>query len=565
LSITNFNGFSVDIKSPLIAELLNRGLITSSDVDRATPVLGGGKVRVDSVLLRLGAISEEKLLPVLADVYGFTLLTQEQLPQDPYTYIAAIEQTGIPKNWWLAQEVLVWEESEGKYRCIIRDPFNITSFDVISRALPDTDIEQCIVKNYEFERAFDAVAQIHNSNMDTIYADKHLRELAEAAPVVEFVQSVMSQGYEQRASDIHVEPAELNFAIRYRIDGVLHSKFTLPGERYPAIVSRIKLISGMDISERRLPQDGRFSIRLGGDEVDVRVSSAPGVHGESVVMRLLAKTRQAFNLQYLGLEPDHEDELKKWLHQPHGIILVTGPTGSGKSTTLYSALNYIDKEQNKVITVEDPVEYQLKGVTQIQAHSEIGYTFAHALRSILRQDPDIIMLGEIRDTETAEISIQAALTGHLVLSTLHTNDAISAFNRLIDMGIEPFLVATPIHAVMAQRLLRRLCDTCKAPADRSGLESEVVMPNGYATADGKWMKPVGCAKCQHTGYSGRVGIYELIPVDQTVQKMIVNRSSNADIKEYVDSMGHRSLRGDGLIKAWHGITSLEEVIRVTSV
>ncbi len=313
-----------------------------------------------------------------------------------------------------------------------------------------------------------------------------------------------------------------------------------------------------------MPQDGRFSVRLSGDEVDVRVSSAPGVHGESIVMRLLAKTRQAFDLTYLGLEQDHEAELKKWLLQPHGIILVTGPTGSGKSTTLYSALNYIDKEQNKVITVEDPVEYQLKGVTQIQAHSEIGYTFAQALRSILRQDPDIIMLGEIRDTETAEISIQAALTGHLVLSTLHTNDAISAFNRLIDMGIEPFLVATPIHAVMAQRLLRRLCNHCKSPAI-GGLELDVNMPSGYTAADGKWMRPVGCAKCQHTGYSGRVGIYELVPVDQTIQKMIVNRSSNADIKEYVDSVGHRSLRGDGLIKAWQGITSLEEVIRVTSV
>lgn len=555
----------MDIKSPLIAELLQRGLITPIDVDRVVPVLGGAKIRVDSVLLRLGAISEDKLLPVLADVYGFTLLSQDQLPQDPYTYIATIEKTGIPKNWWLAQEVLIWEESEGIYRCIIRDPFDMASLDTISRSLAGAEIEQCIVKNYEFERVFEAVAQIHSSNMGNIYADKHLRELAEAAPVVEFVQSIMSQGYEQRASDIHIEPAELNFNIRYRIDGVLHSKFTLPSERYPAIVSRIKLISGMDISERRLPQDGRFSIRLGGDEVDVRVSSAPGVHGESVVMRLLAKTRQSFNLQYLGLEQDHEIELKKWLHQPHGIILVTGPTGSGKSTTLYSALNYIDKEQNKVITVEDPVEYQLKGVTQIQAHSDIGYTFAHALRSILRQDPDIIMLGEIRDTETAEISIQAALTGHLVLSTLHTNDAISAFNRLIDMGIEPFLVATPIHAVMAQRLLRRLCDACKAPADKHGLESDLVMPDGYMPSSGEWMKPVGCTKCQHTGYSGRVGIYELIPVDQTIQKMIVNRSSNADIKEYVDSMGHRSLRGDGLIKAWHGITSLEEVIRVTSV
>jgi general secretion pathway protein E len=554
----------VDIKSPLIDELLLRGLLSLAEAERLVPVLGNVKARIDSVLLRAGAISEDKLLPVISDVYGFPFLSSEQLPKDPYEYISAIEQTGIQQEWWVTQEILIWQVDEGKYYALSRDPFDITLMNMVARTLPEVTIEQCVTKNYNFDRALESVAQIHSHGKVNLYSDSNLRELAEAAPVVEFVHNVLGQAYEQRASDIHIEPSELDFVIRDRIDGVLHSKFILPIERYPAIASRIKLISGMDISERRLPQDGRFSVRLSGDEVDVRVSSAPGVHGESIVMRLLAKTRQAFDLAYLGLEKDHEAELKKWLHQPHGIILVTGPTGSGKSTTLYSALNYIDKEQNKVITVEDPVEYQLKGVTQIQAHSEIGYTFAHALRSILRQDPDIIMLGEIRDTETAEISIQAALTGHLVLSTLHTNDAISAFNRLIDMGIEPFLVATPIHAVMAQRLLRRLCNSCKTPSS-GGVELEMAMPGGYDASQGKWMKPVGCSKCQHTGYSGRVGIYELVPVDQTIQKMIVNRSSNADISEYVSSIGHRSLRGDGLIKAWRGITSLEEVIRVTSV
>lgn len=555
----------MDIKSPLMSELLQRGLIGTSEVDRLTPVLGNLKVRADSVLLRMGAISEDKLLPVLADVYGFQLLTESELPNDPYAYISAMEQTGIQHAWWLAQEILIWQNSPEQYLCLSRDPFDISLIDVIARTLPAATIEQCITKNYNLDRALESVAQVHNHNTANIFADSHLRELAEAAPVVEFVHNVLSQAYEQRASDIHVEPSELDFSIRDRIDGVLQSKFTLPIDRYAAIASRIKLISGMDISERRLPQDGRFSVRLGGDEVDVRVSSAPGVHGESIVMRLLAKTRQAFDLTYLGLEQDHEVELKKWLLQPHGIVLVTGPTGSGKSTTLYSALNYIDKDQNKVITVEDPVEYQLKGVTQIQAHSEIGYTFAHALRSILRQDPDIIMLGEIRDTETAEISIQAALTGHLVLSTLHTNDAISAFNRLIDMGIEPFLVATPIHAVMAQRLLRRLCNHCKQPVTPNGLETQLVLPNGFDPEQGQWMRPVGCTHCQHSGYSGRVGIYELIPVDQAMQKMIVNRSGNADIKEYAAAKGYRFLRDDGLIKAWRGITSVEEVIRVTSV
>lgn len=554
----------MDIQSPLMNELVQRGLLGPAEVERLTPVLGNLKVRVDSVLLRMGAISEDKLLPVLADVYGFRLLSGDEVPTDPYIYISAIEQTGIHQSWWLTQEILIWQTDHEKYLCICRDPFDISLKDIVARSLPTASVEQCITKNYNLDRALEFVSQVHLKTSSTL-ADSNLRELAEAAPVVEFVHNVLSQAYEQRASDIHIEPSELDFNIRDRIDGVLHTKFTLPAERYPAIASRIKLISGMDISERRLPQDGRFSARLGGDEVDVRVSSAPGVHGESIVMRLLAKTRQAFDLGYLGLEPDHEVELKKWLLQPHGIILVTGPTGSGKSTTLYSALNYIDKEHNKVITVEDPVEYQLKGVTQIQAHSEIGYTFAHALRSILRQDPDIIMLGEIRDAETAEISIQAALTGHLVLSTLHTNDAISAFNRLIDMGIEPFLVATPIHAVMAQRLLRRLCDHCKEPVAPNGLETQLLLPRGFDVQHGQWMKPVGCPHCQHTGYSGRVGVYELIPVDQTIQKMIVNRSSNADIKAYAETRGNRFLRDDGLIKAWRGVTSIEEVIRVTSV
>jgi general secretion pathway protein E len=391
--------------------------------------------------------------------------------------------------------------------------------------------------------------------------------MAEEAPVIELVNNIISQAMEERASDIHIEPEADTFDVRYRIDGVMFTQRTLPKQRYYAVASRLKLVSGIDIAERRLPQDGRIGMRINGQELDIRVSSLPGVNGESIVMRLLPKERQDMMLEKLGFLPDHLLLLRDWVQQPHGILLVTGPTGSGKSTTLYSALDESNDGVRKIITVEDPVEFRLPHITQVQVHSDIGLTFAAALRSILRQDPDVIMIGEIRDLETAEIAVQAALTGHLVLSTLHTNDAMSAFTRLIDMGVEPFLAATPVIAVQAQRLVRRLCH-CSEPVVVSESVELRVSPfvnKLFAGQQPNWRKAVGCAQCQHTGYRGRLGIYELVGVGEGIRDLVLAKASLSDLQKKAREEGFRDLATDGLIKAWQGLTSVEEVHRVTSM
>jgi general secretion pathway protein E len=345
--------------------------------------------------------------------------------------------------------------------------------------------------------------------------------------------------------------------VRFRVDGRMSEFMQQPMTRFQAIASRIKLLSELDIAERRLPQDGRFSIRAGSKDFDVRVSTAPDVHGESIVMRLLPKKRDELSLQGLGFENDHLELIREWGALSNGIVLVTGPTGSGKSTTLYGLLADIKTGQEKIVTVEDPVEYQLEGITQVQAHPEIGYTFAKALRTFLRQDPDVIMVGEIRDKETADIAVQSSLTGHLVLSTLHTNDACSVFPRLADIGVEPYLVAATIQGVQAQRLLRKLCAHCCEPAEAPSFIN--------TNLQGDWRKPVGCQQCQGRGYRGRVGVYELISVDSKMRELITQRAPVTKIRALARTMGHRSLLEDGLLKASKGVTSVEEVLRVCSV
>lgn len=398
----------------------------------------------------------------------------------------------------------------------------------------------------------------------------YLRELAEEAPIIELVNSLISQAIEEGSSDLHVEPEEREVVVRFRIDGVLHMRHNFPRERFDAVASRIKLISGMDIAERRLPQDGRISTRSSGVDMDIRVSAVPGVFGESMVMRFLPKERKDLSLTALGMEPDHQELMEKWLGYANGIVLVTGPTGSGKSTTLYTALDHINDNSRKIITVEDPVEYKMKGITQIQVHSDIGYTFASSLRAILRQDPDVIMIGEIRDLETAEIAIQAALTGHLVLSTLHTNDALGAFTRLVDMGVEPFLVASSVRAVQAQRLVRKLCEKCSEPAPEppellqfiSEHHSELIMKHNIKP---KWRAPRGCPHCRNSGYKGRIGIYELADVTRTLQTAIVDQASTEDLAKLMTERGYRNLQNDGILKAMQGLTTIEEVMRITSI
>jgi len=339
-------------------------------------------------------------------------------------------------------------------------------------------------------------------------------------------------------------------------------------DRFDAVASRIKIISGLDIAERRLPQDGRLSLRLSGEMVDIRVSSLPSTWGESLVLRLLPKERQQFRLDRLGMSPDNLELFRFWAREPHGIILITGPTGSGKSTTLYATLEEINDGSTKIVTVEDPVEYSVKGISQVHAQPDIGYTFARALRSILRQDPDRIMIGEIRDLETAQIAVQAALTGHMVFSTLHTNDSLSAFTRLVDMGVEPFLVASAVRLVMAQRLARRLCPQCAQPERPTGeveLQIAELRRRAPRLFDGAahWRRPIGCRSCFSSGFKGRLGVYEMVSVSPEIHDAILQRASAQEMSELARRQGARTLREDGITKAWRGETSLDEVFRVT--
>ncbi|GAB3260043.1 GspE/PulE family protein [Chitinimonas naiadis] len=559
---------TVPLATPLGQLLTERALISSADLERALALQKQIKARLGSVLVRIGAISEDMLLPVLAEQLGLTLLDEDTLPARGDDYRRAIALTGFNPGWFADRGALLWESEEGVLRCASRDPIDVFLQESVCGALPGREIRWHFIRSRDAER----FTKLFTSSDEPNYSDDvaHLKELAEEAPVIELVNNLFAGATDESASDIHVEPEEHAFVVRYRVDGVLQTRGTFPRERFDAVASRIKLISGLDIAERRLPQDGRITVRAAGIEMDIRVSVIPGVHGESIVMRLLPKERKDFRLDKLGMEPDHLASFERWAKEPHGIVLVTGPTGSGKSTSLYAALAMANDRHHKIITVEDPVEYQMSGITQIQTHAEIGYTFSRALRAILRHDPDIIMIGEIRDLETAEIAVQSALTGHMVFSTIHTNDSISTFTRLTDMGVEPFLVASSVRAVEAQRLVRRLCTQCAKPtAPPAGLgellaELQDRFPALFNTPPA-FREAVGCSHCNQTGYRGRVGIYEFVEVSPRIQSAIMQRLPAHELVAMAREGGYRNLREDGLIKAWRGQTSVDEVLRVTGL
>jgi type II secretory ATPase GspE/PulE/Tfp pilus assembly ATPase PilB-like protein len=395
--------------------------------------------------------------------------------------------------------------------------------------------------------------------------DKEITEGDQEASVIKFVNQIIWEAFKDRATDIHFEPAEDELRIRYRIDGILHQTPMPPQlKRYQAaIISRIKVMSGMNISEKRLPQDGRINVRIKGEEIDIRVSTVPTVYGESVSLRLLTRGKIFLTLDKLGFDPKEETAIREIVLKPHGIMLVTGPTGAGKSTSLYAFLSSINSISKRIITIEEPVEYELKGINQIAVRSDIGLTFAMGLRHILRQDPNVIMVGEIRDLETAEIAIRAALTGHLVFSTLHTNDAPSAFTRLVDMGIEPFLVASSVEAVLAQRLVRNICPICKIERK---VEIDFLRKVGFPEQDiptSKFYQGVGCEACRSLGYQSRQGIYELLVVTEALRPLIMNRAPASTLAQKAIEGGMRTLRNDGWVKVKAGRTTIEEVLRVT--
>lgn len=435
------------------------------------------------------------------------------------------------------------------------------------RELEDTEFEQLINHSYQHgaDEAANAAEDLDSIDLaslaDSTPITEDLMEQEENAPIVRLINALLSQAIRESASDIHVETFEKRMSVRMRVDGVLREVLQPKRELAALLVSRIKVMAKLDIAEKRVPQDGRIALKLAGREVDVRVSTMPSTFGERVVMRLLDKKAGRLNLAQLGMEPSLNQQLDSLIHKPHGIILVTGPTGSGKTTTLYAGLTRLNDHSRNILTVEDPVEYQLDGIGQTQVNNKVDMTFARGLKAILRQDPDVVMVGEIRDQETADIAVQASLTGHLVLSTLHTNSAIGAVTRIYDMGVEPFLLSSSLLGVLAQRLVRQLCDECKEPHEVTEQEKQLMK----LPADQSYTiyNPKGCEACYYQGYTGRMGLYELLTVDNTVAQMIHDNAGEQKIEEYVRAKGVKSLHSDGVQRVLKGDTSLEEVLRVT--
>ena len=525
-------------------------------------------------LVQLGHISEGDLYQALSDQTGIPYL--EDLPE---VEVEAEMIRKVPINYAKQFTLLPLMREEGAIVVAVADPLGVSPLDELRLLLgltvrpvlarPQT-ILNAINRVYDLASttAEDMVSDL-NEDLDGILAaeleepEDLLDVAADEAPIIRLVNSLLFQAVKERASDIHIEPFEREMTVRFRIDGVLYDIVKPPKRFQSSIISRVKIMAGLNIAEKRLPQDGRIRIKLAGKDIDIRVSVIPTSHGERIVMRLLDKTQVLLTLNEIGLAGDKLDTMRQLINMSHGIILETGPTGSGKTTTLYAALNEINSPEKNIITVEDPVEYQIRGIGQIQINPKIELTFARGLRSILRQDPDVIMVGEIRDLETAEIAIQASLTGHLVFSTLHTNDAAGAVTRLIDMGIEPFLVSSSLIGIIAQRLLRRVCPACREAYRPTDAELEEVGLKSSDLIDGVIYKPTGCANCLNTGYRGRTGIYELLLVDDKIQTLVMQNADSNTIKKLAIQKGMLTLRDDGLNKVLQGISTIAEVLRVT--
>jgi len=521
-------------------------------------------------LAREGASTEENLLQALARILGwpFIDLRKVQVPTEARNKIStkvAFQYSAIPTDF-----------QDGVLQVTVPDPFDTAMLTAVEydakgpvqfALATKAEIEKALKKYYGVgAETLDALEdQSKDEPVDLFLDDKEITEGDQEASVIKFVNQIVWEAFRDRSTDIHFEPQEDELRIRYRIDGILHQTPMPPQlKRYQAaIISRIKVMSGMNIAEKRLPQDGRINVRIKGEELDIRVSTVPTVYGESVSLRLLTRGKIFFSLDRLGFSPQDETAIKELILKPHGIILITGPTGSGKSTSLYAMLSSINSVTKRIITVEEPVEYELKGINQIAVRPEIGLTFAMGLRHILRQDPNVIMIGEVRDLETAEIAIRAALTGHLVFSTLHTNDAPSAFTRLIDMGIEPFLVASSVEAIMAQRLVRTICQHCKI---EQKVDPVYLRHIGYPEEEiptAKFWKGAGCEECRQLGYQGRLAIYELLVLNESIRPLILQRATASAIAQRGLECGMRTLRMDGWNKVRKGITTVEEVLRVT--
>jgi type II secretion system protein E len=558
----------------LAQRLIQQGKMAEADLRRLADVQSAHASRpLHELLVEHKFAKEEDVLAVLAEEFGMEVMDLTKVTVDPDTL------RSVPIKLVHRHTLMPLSRQNGTLTVATGDPFNVYALDEL-QTLTGLAVRPVLASPREVSRLIkahfgvggDTVTQLVQERQaaadgvellqDLEADDSEVAKQAQEASVVKLVNQLLVEAANDRASDIHIEPEENGLRIRYRIDGILTAQ-KLPPEinRFQsAIITRLKIMARLNIAEKRLPQDGRIKMRVNNREIDVRVSIIPMIHGEGIVMRLLDKGRMVFNLANVGMLPDTYKNFRKVIDRPHGIVLVTGPTGSGKSTTLYSALNEIKCDADKIITVEDPVEYQQEGISQIQVHAKIGLTFAACLRSILRHDPDVILIGEMRDLETAESAIQASLTGHLVFSTLHTNDAPSAFTRLIEMGIEPFLVSSTVEGVMAQRLIRVICPECKEEYRHDPLE----MPEDFPEKGVTLWRGRGCRACHDSGYRGRAGLFELMITGEAIREMCVQRMNASAIRKQALQEGMITLRKDGWRKVLQGMTTIEEVARVTA-
>jgi len=553
----------VDRSKSLRDILISSGLLTEDQVREAIEEgRRTGETLIKSIL-RKGMVSEENLISFLEKEMDIPRVNLSSYLVDQK--IVSLVPNSVAKKYKLIPLFKVGEV----LTVAMVDPFDVMALDEV-RTRSKCDVEAMVATTKDIE---DAIAQYYGvagTVEDLVKTIKPAEEAApvvaaptEEAPVTKLVNMLILRAASEKASDVHIEPTAKEIRIRYRIDGIMHDVSTAPAYLHSSIVTRVKVMSRMDISESRVPLDGRFELKIENKVIDVRVSSYPSFYGESVVMRLLDKSSVMFGLQELGFSEQNLKKFEEVIKRPYGIILVTGPTGSGKTTTLYATLNHIVTPEKNIMTIEDPVEYELAGIRQSQINIKAGLEFANALRSMLRQDPDVILVGEIRDLETARVSIQAALTGHLVFSTLHTNDAAGSLTRLTDMGIETFLTASSVASVIAQRLVRTICSRCKAPftPTKEMLERIGFDPNReYTFYHGK-----GCKTCHNTGYQGRSGMFEILVVDEKIQNLVVNKASSLEIKQAAISAGMKTLRDDGLEKVLEGKTTVDEVMRVTQL
>mgnify|MGYP002639826254 FL=1 len=549
--------------------LIRQGLLTTDQGDQVRRQANGH--RFDKAVIEMGLLTEEQTLRAFAEELGMRYVELKDFEIDPELLNL------FPTSTIYRHSLLPLRRENGRVEVATSDPFDLEALDELS-SLSNLRLEPVLARHDDVVQFIkeklgvggDTINELVKQKTDddddylaeASRADGELAEMAQQASVIRLVNELLLEALQQQASDVHIEPGERGLKVRYRVDGMLRVQSVPPeiNQFFAAIVTRLKIMSRLNIAEKRLPQDGRIELRVAGRDIDVRVSIIPMLHGEGIVLRILDKGRMVFNLSGMGMPDPIYKPFRKLISLPHGIVLVTGPTGSGKSTTLYSGLNEIRSAHTKIITVEDPVEYQLDGISQIQVHSRIGLTFAAGLRSILRHDPDVILIGEIRDYETAEAAIQASLTGHLVFSTLHTNDAASSFTRLVDMGVEPYLVASTVEGVMAQRLVRRLCSHCR----ESYRPNPDELPKDFPNRDiEELFRAVGCRECGDTGYAGRIGAYELLISDDTIREMCGEKVSSTRIRQYGIEHGMISLRQCGWLHAMNGTTSIDDVLRIT--